>query len=73
MVNTNGSSPLENMRGLEHYLNDIIRGPNDTADVKGKCYLLFLNVSSLKNWVKRKCACLSVKREGKNSKNKIKW
>lgn len=36
MVNTNGASPLENMRGLEHYLNDMMRGSNDSADVKGE-------------------------------------
>ncbi|XP_063928945.1 cytoplasmic polyadenylation element-binding protein 2 isoform X2 [Zophobas morio] len=36
VVNANGSSPLENMRGLEHYLNDIMRPPADSTDIKGK-------------------------------------
>ncbi|XP_068916855.1 cytoplasmic polyadenylation element-binding protein 2 isoform X2 [Tenebrio molitor] len=36
VVNANGSSPLENMRGLEHYLNDIMRPPPDSTDIKGK-------------------------------------
>lgn len=36
VVNANGSSPLETMRGLEHYLNDIMRPPPDSADVKGQ-------------------------------------
>ncbi|KAF5296885.1 hypothetical protein FQR65_LT10151 [Abscondita terminalis] len=35
VVSANGSSPLETMRGLEHYLNDIMRPP-DTGDVKGQ-------------------------------------
>ncbi|KYB29628.1 putative RNA-binding protein orb2-like Protein [Tribolium castaneum] len=40
VVNANGSSPLENMRGLEHYLNDIMRPPQDSTDIKGKeCYV----------------------------------
>ncbi|CAH0562319.1 unnamed protein product [Brassicogethes aeneus] len=34
VVNANGSSPLENMRGLEHYLNDIMR-PQPDNDMKG--------------------------------------
>lgn len=44
MVNTNGASPLENMRGLEHYLNDMMRGANDSADVKGE---FIFNISTL--------------------------
>ncbi|XP_044766332.1 cytoplasmic polyadenylation element-binding protein 2 [Coccinella septempunctata] len=35
LVNANGSSPLENMRGLEHYLNDIIRPTPESTDIKG--------------------------------------
>lgn len=35
LVNANGSSPLENMRGLEHYLNDIIRPNPESTDIKG--------------------------------------
>ncbi|XP_022915118.1 cytoplasmic polyadenylation element-binding protein 2 [Onthophagus taurus] len=34
-VNANGSSPLDTMRGLEHYLNDFMRQPTDTSDLKG--------------------------------------
>ncbi|KAJ8923699.1 hypothetical protein NQ315_010280, partial [Exocentrus adspersus] len=33
VVSANGSSPLENMRGLEHYLNDIM-SPQSNADIK---------------------------------------
>ncbi|CAH1103124.1 unnamed protein product [Psylliodes chrysocephalus] len=33
-VNANGSSPLENMRGLEHYLNDIMSPHSNTTDMK---------------------------------------
>lgn len=36
VVSANGSSPLENMRGLEHYLNDIMRPQADATDIKGK-------------------------------------
>ncbi|CAH1153638.1 unnamed protein product [Phaedon cochleariae] len=35
VVNANGSSPLENMRGLEHYLNDIMSPQSNTTDMKG--------------------------------------
>ncbi|KAL1493171.1 hypothetical protein ABEB36_011280 [Hypothenemus hampei] len=35
VVNANGSSPLENMRGLEHYLNDIISPQSNSTDLKG--------------------------------------
>jgi hypothetical protein len=35
--NANGTSPLDNMRSLEHYLNDLMRGAGDTPDhLKGK-------------------------------------
>ncbi|XP_021925618.1 cytoplasmic polyadenylation element-binding protein 2 isoform X3 [Zootermopsis nevadensis] len=30
--NANGTSPLDNMRSLEHYLNDLMRGAGDTPD-----------------------------------------
>jgi hypothetical protein len=37
MGNANGTSPLDNMRSLEHYLNDLMRGAGDTPDhLKGK-------------------------------------
>uniref|UniRef100_A0A1B6L4N0 RRM domain-containing protein n=1 Tax=Graphocephala atropunctata TaxID=36148 RepID=A0A1B6L4N0_9HEMI len=32
MGNANGTSPLDNMRNLEHYLSDIMRGTTDTPD-----------------------------------------
>lgn len=32
MGNANGTSPLDNMRSLEHYLNDLMRGAGDTPD-----------------------------------------
>uniref|UniRef100_V5G5I5 Putative RNA-binding protein n=1 Tax=Anoplophora glabripennis TaxID=217634 RepID=V5G5I5_ANOGL len=35
VVSANGSSPLENMRGLEHYLNDIMSPQSNAADIKG--------------------------------------
>lgn len=38
VVNANGGSPLETMRGLEHYLNDIMRPPPDSTDVKGQFF-----------------------------------
>lgn len=41
IVNANGGSPLETMRGLEHYLNDIMRQPADSADIKGRHFLKF--------------------------------
>jgi hypothetical protein len=35
--NANGTSPLDNMRSLEHYLNDLMRGAGDTPDhLKGE-------------------------------------
>ncbi|KAJ8986230.1 hypothetical protein NQ317_009936, partial [Molorchus minor] len=34
VVSANGSSPLENMRGLEHYLNDIMSPQGNAADIK---------------------------------------
>ncbi|KAF7287394.1 hypothetical protein GWI33_001373 [Rhynchophorus ferrugineus] len=33
-VSANGSSPLENMRGLEHYLNDIMSPQPNSNDIK---------------------------------------
>ncbi|KAJ8950274.1 hypothetical protein NQ318_021129 [Aromia moschata] len=36
VVSANGNSPLENMRGLEHYLNDIMSPQSNPADIKGK-------------------------------------
>lgn len=38
MGNANGTSPLDNMRNLEHYLSDIMRTSADTPDhhMKGK-------------------------------------
>lgn len=43
MGNANGTSPLDNMRNLEHYLNDIMRGAGDASDhhLKGKYFFLF--------------------------------
>nr|XP_023019980.1 cytoplasmic polyadenylation element-binding protein 2-like [Leptinotarsa decemlineata] len=35
VVSANGSSPLENMRGLEHYLNDIMSPQSNANDMKG--------------------------------------
>ncbi|XP_066158570.1 cytoplasmic polyadenylation element-binding protein 2 [Euwallacea fornicatus] len=35
VVSANGNSPLENMRGLEHYLNDIISPQANSTDLKG--------------------------------------
>ncbi|KRT80875.1 RNA binding protein [Oryctes borbonicus] len=35
VVNGNGNSPLDTMRGLEHYLNDYMRQPADSTDLKG--------------------------------------
>ncbi|XP_050314619.1 cytoplasmic polyadenylation element-binding protein 2 isoform X2 [Anthonomus grandis grandis] len=35
VVNANGSSPLENMRGLEHYLNDIMNPQTNSTELKG--------------------------------------
>nr|CAH7761487.1 unnamed protein product [Callosobruchus chinensis] len=35
VVSANGSSPLENMRGLEHYLNDIMSPQSNATDIKG--------------------------------------
>ncbi|XP_057667911.1 cytoplasmic polyadenylation element-binding protein 2 isoform X2 [Diorhabda carinulata] len=35
VVSANGNSPLENMRGLEHYLNDIMSPQSNTTDMKG--------------------------------------
>lgn len=35
VVSANGGSALENMRGLEHYLNDIMRPQQDSTDIKG--------------------------------------
>ena len=32
MGNTNGTGPLENMRNLEHYLTDFMRGAGDAPD-----------------------------------------
>lgn len=36
--NANGTGPLDNMRNLEHYLNDIMRGGSEAQDhhLKGK-------------------------------------
>jgi hypothetical protein len=56
MGNANGTSPLDNMRSLEHYLNDLMRGAGDTPDhLKGKnscgmesCSDLLLSVCNLK-------------------------
>lgn len=45
MGNANGTSPLDNMRSLEHYLNDLVRGAGDTPDHlkgKGRLSLLFM-------------------------------
>ena len=40
MGNANGTSPLDNMRSLEHYLNDLMRGAGDTPDhLKGKKFM----------------------------------
>lgn len=36
VVTANGSSPLENLRGLEHYLNDIMSPQGSATDIKGK-------------------------------------
>lgn len=42
MGNANGTSPLDNMRSLEHYLNDLMRGAGDTPDhLKGKKFIYF--------------------------------
>jgi hypothetical protein len=42
MGNANGTSPLDNMRSLEHYLNDLMRGAGDTPDhLKGKKFMYF--------------------------------
>jgi len=42
MGNANGTSPLDNMRSLEHYLNDLMRGAGDTPDhLKGKNSIYF--------------------------------
>ncbi|XP_030748283.1 cytoplasmic polyadenylation element-binding protein 2 isoform X2 [Sitophilus oryzae] len=35
VVSANGNSPLENMRGLEHYLNDIMGSQPNSTDIKG--------------------------------------
>jgi hypothetical protein len=41
--NANGTSPLDNMRSLEHYLNDLMRGAGDTPDhLKGECFTVSL-------------------------------
>lgn len=32
MGNTNGTGPFENMRNLEHYLTDFMRGAGDAPD-----------------------------------------
>ncbi|XP_044741023.1 cytoplasmic polyadenylation element-binding protein 2 isoform X2 [Chrysoperla carnea] len=42
--NTNSTNPLENMRSLEHYLNDIMRVLPDQNDVKG-----FINSNTLQS------------------------
>lgn len=59
VVNANGSSPLETMRGLEHYLNDIMRPPTDSADIKGELnclesiilHCLLIRVRALDFWL----------------------
>ncbi|XP_019760371.1 cytoplasmic polyadenylation element-binding protein 2 isoform X2 [Dendroctonus ponderosae] len=43
VVSANGSSPLEHMRGLEHYLNDII-SPQPNNDLKG-----FINTNNFQS------------------------
>lgn len=45
VVNANGSSPLETMRGLEHYLNDIMRPPTDSTDIKGQLSFFFVFIT----------------------------
>lgn len=35
------------MRGLEHYLNDIMRPPPDSTDVKGQ-FAIFINTNEIK-------------------------
>jgi hypothetical protein len=41
--NANGTSPLDNMRSLEHYLNDLMRGAGDTPDhLKGEYVTFYL-------------------------------
>ncbi|KAL3289367.1 hypothetical protein HHI36_022802 [Cryptolaemus montrouzieri] len=49
IVNANGSSPLENMRGLEHYLNDIIRPTPESTDMKGTSQCIILSILSSEN------------------------
>ncbi|CAG9855393.1 unnamed protein product [Phyllotreta striolata] len=42
VVNANGSSPLENMRGLDYFLNDIMSPHSNTNDMKG-----FINTANM--------------------------
>ncbi|XP_060516373.1 cytoplasmic polyadenylation element-binding protein 2 [Cylas formicarius] len=44
VVSANGSSPLENMRGFEHYLNDIMSPQSNSTDLKG-----FINTNAFQS------------------------
>ncbi|CAB3384726.1 Hypothetical predicted protein [Cloeon dipterum] len=48
---TNGASPLDNMRSLEHYLNDLMRSQGtsngEPPELKGKAHVL---LSTLNSW-----------------------
>ncbi|KAG8318514.1 hypothetical protein J6590_001627 [Homalodisca vitripennis] len=52
MGNANGTSPLDNMRNLEHYLSDIMRGTTDTPDHHLKGMYLEIADSSYKQCFK---------------------
>lgn len=49
VVSANGSSPLENMRGLEHYLNDIMSPQTNSTDLKGKFSFFVFTLTLLKH------------------------
>lgn len=43
-MKANGPSPLDNMRNLEHYLNEISTGDSTEQQLKGKRALFSLQV-----------------------------
>ena len=59
MGNANGTSPLDNMRSLEHYLNDLMRGAGDTPDhLKGN---KFTYISCFGDVFRRAASCTIIR------------